>query len=369
MERPTVLILGKLPPPYIGPAVATKIILESTLKERFALHHFDTRINDSVAEMGSFKWGKLRIIRRLYRTFRQKLRQFKPQVVIIPIAQTYVGFLKDLPFIHIAAASGAKVVVHLRGSEFRDMYDGLGALRQIGLRHSLCKVQGAIVLGENLRYIFEGLLPDERIFVVPNGGDFQFPERKNHTLRVTYLANCLPGKGLKELLQAIELLTKKDGLPAFEFCAYGSWDNAAYRTECEALIAQPHMVHCLLPGPISGDAKWQALSDSDIFVFAPKAPEGHPWSLIEAAAASLPIISTDRGAIAQNVVDGYNGFLLPHPEPVMLAEALHKLLSNMALRKIMGQASRTLYEAEFTGEQMAGRLGVVIDGVIKAAFK
>lgn len=364
MSKPSALIMGKLPPPYMGPAVATKIILESSLKERFDLHHFDTRINASVADMGRFKFSKLSTIRALYSAFRQKLQQARPSLVLIPIGQTAAGFFKDLPFIRMAAASGARVLVQLRGSEFRDMYEGLDPLRKMMVRRAFRKIDGAIVLGENLRYIFEGLLPPERIHVVPNGGDFHFPERKNHSLRVTYLANCLPGKGLKELLQGIELLAKEGGFAPFEFCAYGSWDNAAYRADCEAIAAQAHMAHCRLMGPVSGDAKWQALADSDIFVFAPKAPEGHPWSLIEAAAAGLPLISTDRGAIGQNVVDGHNGYLLNDPEPALLAEALRKLLVDPALRKSMGKASRKLYEERFTGAEMARRLEDVIERVV-----
>jgi glycosyltransferase involved in cell wall biosynthesis len=124
------------------------------------------------------------------------------------------------------------------------------------------------------------------------------------------------------------------------------------------------MAHCHFMGPVSGDAKWQALADSDIFVFTPKAPEGHPWSLVEASAASLPIISTDRGAISQNVIDGQNGFLLADPEPRLLAEALNKLLSDPGLRTSMGAASRQLYAAYFTGHQMAERMGDVMEGVI-----
>lgn len=364
MNRSTVLLLGKLPPPYIGPAVATKIILESELAERFDLHHFDTRINASVSEMGKFRLSKLSVLGRMYGAFRQKMKDVKPAVVIVPIAQTPAGFLKDVPFIRIASAAGAKVVVQLRGSEFRDMYYRMGAWRQKRLRHELSKASAAVVLGENLRYIFEGFFPEDCIYSVPNGGDFSFPERQNKALRVTYLANCLPGKGLRELLGAMDILAGEKDLPHFEFRAFGSWDNASYQAECEAIAGRPNMKHCRLMGPVSGNEKWQALADSDIFVFAPKSPEGHPWSLIEAAAAGLPLISTDRGAIAQNVIDGRNGFLLSEPEPALLAEALRKLLVDPALRASMGTESRKLYEERFTGAQMARRLGDVVDGVV-----
>ena len=37
MNNKTVIILGKLPPPFMGPSIATEILLKSDLKNRFNL--------------------------------------------------------------------------------------------------------------------------------------------------------------------------------------------------------------------------------------------------------------------------------------------------------------------------------------------
>ena len=58
MGKKTVLIVGKLPPPYIGPAVATNIILNSTLKEEFDLLHLNTKVNQSIDDFGKGGLGK-----------------------------------------------------------------------------------------------------------------------------------------------------------------------------------------------------------------------------------------------------------------------------------------------------------------------
>ncbi len=358
MERPRILILGKLPPPLMGPAIATKIILESSLNDAFELHHFDTRINESVADMGSFKMSKLTAVRRKYKAFKQKLKEVKPELVLIPISQTTTGFIKDLPFIRMAAKSGAKVLVQLRGSAFGEWYDNLSPIVSKQVRKGLAKTDGVIVLGENLRYIFDQFYESDQIFVVPNGGDYQFPSRKSAGIQVTYLANYLPGKAIYEVLQAMAIL-KENGLPDFRFEAFGSWDNETYKKACSDLIAKHGLDHCRLNGSVYGDEKWQVLADSDVFVFTPKHPEGHPWSLVEASAAGLPIISTDRGAIVQNVKDGENGFLLDQPTPDQIASCLEKLIRDESLRETMGRASRALYESSFTSQKMVENLGRV----------
>ncbi|MBK6990167.1 MAG: hypothetical protein IPH33_19060 [Bacteroidetes bacterium] len=51
-----IMILGKIPPPYMGPSIATQIILNSSLKDRFELLHIDTRVNTSLIRWASFHW-------------------------------------------------------------------------------------------------------------------------------------------------------------------------------------------------------------------------------------------------------------------------------------------------------------------------
>jgi glycosyltransferase involved in cell wall biosynthesis len=81
-------------------------------------------------------------------------------------------------------------------------------------------------------------------------------------------------------------------------------------------------------------------------------------------AAGLPVISTDRGAIGQSVLDGNNGFLLADPDSGAIASALAKLLLDESLRKSMGLASRQLYETQFTSAIMAKNLGNVFEQIL-----
>ena len=59
MSEKKVLILGKLPPPYMGPAIATEIILNSSLKEHFEVIHLNTKVNESLTGIGQFSLKKI----------------------------------------------------------------------------------------------------------------------------------------------------------------------------------------------------------------------------------------------------------------------------------------------------------------------
>ena len=84
------------------------------------------------------------------------------------------------------------------------------------------------------------------------------------------------------------------------------------------------------------------LSDADIFVFPPRAPEGHPWVIVETMAAGLPVISTDRGSIAECILDGTMVFIVPVNKPDAIASRMNQLIKDASLRERMGRKQKTL---------------------------
>ena len=99
MSKPRVYILGKLPPPYYGPAVATQILLNSGLREHFDLIHIDTKINREMDSMGKISlWKPFKAI-WIYLSFILKILIKKPDLILIPNGQTTTAFIKDSFFI------------------------------------------------------------------------------------------------------------------------------------------------------------------------------------------------------------------------------------------------------------------------------
>jgi glycosyltransferase involved in cell wall biosynthesis len=80
--------------------------------------------------------------------------------------------------------------------------------------------------------------------------------------------------------------------------------------------------------------------------------EGLGVSLLQAAAAGVPLIGTDAGGIPEIVRDGINGRLIPPGDAAALATALDQLLSDPGLARSMGAAGRRIVEQEFSIDAM-----------------
>jgi len=86
-------------------------------------------------------------------------------------------------------------------------------------------------------------------------------------------------------------------------------------------------------------------------------PEGVPRALIEAASCGLPLVSTSTPGCRDICVDGITGIQVPPRDPLELANALEKLLSNPSLCRTLGWNARQLVLQRFSiNSVVAGHL-------------
>ena len=365
MSKPKILLLGKLPPPYMGPAVATQILLRSKLNECYELVHVDTNVHEALETIGVWKSDKVWKNVAIYVEFARVLQRERPDLVLIPISQATLGFLKDSVFILLSRLLGRKTVLQLRGSNMKNWLAAASAPMRHYVEAVIRSTQAAIVLGRNLRYLFADYHPDEWIFAVPNGADYEMPPRaaeKSGPVRVLYLANLMRSKGIEDVIEAAHLLNSR--CPgAFAVDVIGAWLDAETQHRCDALM-RTYQPPVTIHPPVHGPEKLRRLTEADIFVFPPREPEGHPWVIVEALAAGLPIISTDQGTITESVMDGENGFIVAPRRPEQIAEKLQLLIQDASLRQTFGEASRRHYLENFTEDKMVDQLRHAFDSVL-----
>lgn len=105
------------------------------------------------------------------------------------------------------------------------------------------------------------------------------------------------------------------------------------------------------------------LNQNDIFCLISNY-EGLPISIIEAMRARMPIIASDVGGVNELVQDDVNGFLIPRGNISELVEKLKYILDHKELIKYMGEASRKIYEEEYTADRMNQKILSVYNEVI-----
>jgi glycosyltransferase involved in cell wall biosynthesis len=156
--------------------------------------------------------------------------------------------------------------------------------------------------------IFEGIASVGRLH---SGDDLP----RNDTW-IGCVANFYPTKGLDILIRA---MTRVDA----QLIIIG---DGQLRRNLENLIRELCLEDKIcLPGYLENAGQY--LKAFDLFVL-PSLKEGLPYTLLEAAAARVPIVASRVGGVPEIIQDGINGYLAPPDDADALADTIIRSLNN-----------------------------------------
>jgi glycosyltransferase involved in cell wall biosynthesis len=108
-----------------------------------------------------------------------------------------------------------------------------------------------------------------------------------------------------------------------------------------------------------------ALLDAADVLLHPSRHDALPTTIMEAMAASTPVVATRVGGIPELVDHRVSGLLVPAPPtPSALAAALAELLHDPQRRNELAAAGRERFEQEFTADRWAARMGDLYRAVL-----
>ena len=239
-------------------------------------------------------------------------------------------------------------------------HNWLGGTAALGIYNHLDRVALrkfdalAAVSDEVAQRLVDSGVPEEKIKTIANGIDVQAFENGEPLSLMRAGGNKVIGmvarldlqKGFEYLLRAVrELCNIFYGLKVV-IVGEGP-DRAAIENMVAELGLQSNVV---LAGQQSKMPSVYAAMD--IFVL-PSLNEGLPMTILEAMAASRPVIATRVGAIPNVISDGENGLLVNPKDVDGLRDALASLLPNPDRCRQMGEKAHAWVRQNFTAEAMA----------------
>jgi len=208
-----------------------------------------------------------------------------------------------------------------------------------------------------------------RVQTVYNGLDvidWNLPPRladPSGKVSVTTVGNIRRVKGHDILIKAAAAIIQR--FPRVSFSIAGDVLEQDYFSDLQDLVRALGLSDCFhFIGGITNLR--EHLSASDIFVL-PSRSEGFSNAIVEAMAASLPVVATNVGGNAEAVDDGVTGFIVPIEDPLALSAAITRLISNPSQAKAMGEAGRNLVMEKFTTEAMMGKIAACYKNLLTSS--
>jgi len=227
------------------------------------------------------------------------------------------------------------------------------------------------VLNPEMRSAFEERgVPSERLTVVPNGVDldrFDDLDSSNHErVRreydllgdqvVLFVGTITPRKGIADLVEAVAQIDGSDALDDAQFVLVGRTDlEAKYVDRIRSAVEENGLEdEITFTGFISNEDLLTLYDLADLFVL-PSYEEGSSVAVTEAIASGTPVVATDIGGTAQQIVEGTHGYLVPPGSPGELGERMEYVLTHPQKHRDMKRAVRDRAD-EFSWERITDRI-------------
>ena len=195
----------------------------------------------------------------------------------------------------------------------------------------------------------------DKIHLVYHGLDFaRFPEPPPRVrdpkapLRLLSVGRAVPKKGYADLLQALALLPKEMDWRFHHIGGGPLLDDLKSLAETLQIAR-----YITWQGSAPQETVLEAYRAADIFVLASCIAEdgdrdGMPNVLMEAQSQKLAVVATNLPGIAELVVPGETGLLVPPSAPENLSGALLRLMRDPALRERLAEAGYQRVRRDFS---------------------
>ena len=194
-----------------------------------------------------------------------------------------------------------------------------------------------------------GIKADRVHLILGSGVDtklFSFSEELPGTPRVTMVSRLLWDKGVEVLVESSKLLKAREIECLVTGVGWSDLGNKFSAIPEEKIREWANQGWIEFWGELNNIS--QVWKESHICVFPTYYSEGLPKTLLEAAAAGRPIITTDMPGCLEIVQDKVNGIIIPIKNPLALSNAIECLVKDSDLRKKMGMKGRKKVIANFS---------------------
>ncbi len=177
------------------------------------------------------------------------------------------------------------------------------------------------------------------------------------TLLLVTVARLHPQKGLLDLLTAVAALPDRVGL---RLAVVGEGPQREELLDRCAALSLGDTVTFV--GAQSDGVGWIAAAD---LVVVSSIWEGSPLVVAEALRLGRPLVTTDVGDVAEVVVDGETGRLVPPGRPDLLAVAIADLVGDPDGRAQLAEAGRRRATARYDEVRLVQEVSDVYDGLLE----
>lgn len=290
-------------------------------------------------------------VSRVFSRVREILDAFQPRLVHLHGSSNLTS-----PVLSVLRSHGTPFILHVHGTIFEN---DRGAFRR-NVRDAtwVCAVSEAVA--QSIRDDCSRTAP---ITVIRNGLPDPLPSTIPFDPRspsVAMIGRLSEEKGFDDGLRALARV--RDSVPNLTIRLAG---NGPELDSLRHLAGELGLLDSIeFFGELAHERALRVIAGCDITLVPSKRIEGFSLIAAEAALLERPVIATNVGGLAETVLDGVTGILVPPASPIAVSEHIVHLLADTNLRLSLGTAARTRALAMFGHERFIDEIAELYDRVL-----
>ena len=208
-------------------------------------------------------------------------------------------------------------------------------------------------------------IPENDIQYLPNGislDGYDIANSKPDQPTIGYFARICPEKGLDLLIDAFIELKKSDKHSALRLAIAGTLpsENITYLEEQKTKLSQAGLDDFVeIKTNLSRSEKIKFLRGLSLFCVPARFPEAFGLYVIEAMAASLPVVLPDHGSFPEIIRETQGGLLYIKDDPSGLTHALSTMLGDSKQAQQFGEQGRAVVHEKYSNDRLAKELSLI----------
>ena len=353
------LIIGQIPPPFLGQATMIKNLLDIESND-FQLFHVNLSFSEKASEFGRLSIKKIFLFPKII--FEILFHRFINGTDIIyycPSGHRKIPILRDVIILFWSRPLFKKTIFHFHAYGIHRVYNSSNIIFKYFISKSFFRPDMIIKLTKDINYD-ELLIKPISVRIIPNGIEDSFSKhnfRKKERLdslkfKMLYVGAIYEERGIHDILLLAKKLVEKSIID-FEFSFIGEFMNKDYKNSVFKLLEENSILKYFnFKGQLIGLEKWKEYNDSDLLIFPSRVPsETFGLVIVEAMQFYKPSIVTSLNGPQYVVSNNFDSKLYYPGDIDDLSEKITHLKGDKAIYNKFALNARISYETKYKIEK------------------
>lgn len=350
-----ILIIGQVPPPYLGQAIMTERVVNLKGKD-FEIHYINSSFSKKSSQFGRLNFSKiLTLLRISYMIIYHRFYTRCNYIYYSPSGHRVPAIMRDILLLCWSRKLFDNTIFHFHAYGLNIVYKKLNRFNKLLFRLSFMKPDHMIKI---TKFVSKDqlLIKPKKTYVIPNGSqdffnhyEFNKKNELGNTFNMLYVGAIYQERGIDDIIEMSKYIAKVHRVD-IHITFVGEFVDQNYKKDILKRIQEYELDNLFtFKGELIGKEKFIAFNNTDLLLFPSYVPsETFGLVIIEAMQFYKPSIITNHNGPKHVIEKDIDSTSYTPGNVKELIKEIINLIENKDFYYKLSENARRSYESKYT---------------------